>query len=736
MPIQLSTPPVTDTKPAISRGDPNPDRLQSLGMRLSSLFLTYERDRRLAEMKWAQNARQFLGIYDPSVEAQIEKGRSKAYPKLTRVKCVSMLSRLMSLLFPSSEKNWSVTCTAVPNLSENDLQMVLTELQMNADPSVPLEDKLIEMAIVEFARERSRNLEREIDDQLMEIGGSRQVDYISLCRKVLMSGIIYGMGVLKGPFIRTQTQRTWERTPEGGIQPKTIDVFRPQFDFTPVWDYYPDMSAKYLHQMDGQFQRVVLARHQLRALADRDDFFGDVIKKYLVDHPKGNYKQRTYEAELKAMGVQNNVNDQDGRKYEALVWDGYISAKELADAGWTIPEERMSDQIEAIVWTVEGEVIKADMNPWVQLEVDQKVNTYHHFIFEEDESTLTGNALPNIMRDSQMGVAASSRMLMDNAGVVCGPNLEINLDLLRADQDLTSIQAYKSWYREGGGPQDANVPAVRNVAIDSHMAELRQTIELFLGFADMETFVNPATGGDMSKGPSEPFRTATGASILKGDAALPFKDVVRNFDLFTQSVIGSIVAFNMQFNPKQTIQGDHQVVPRGATSLMAKEVRGMIMDNLAATLTPEDARYLNRYELLRERLASRDIDVHSGILCDKDEAKRRDQSAAQAEQEKADQMSELLRAEVRKILAEGVKNLTQSDKNAAAADAAAAKTAIDIANASMGALEGDINVNGSGDAVPASGADGGGSKDAASKPGGSDGPSPVQVANNPAGVIS
>lgn len=669
---------------------PNFDKLKQLGQRMGALFLEYERDRRLCELRWAKAARQFLGQYDPDIERMLEKTRSSAYPKLTRVKCVSMLSRLMNLLFPSSEKNWTVTCSKVPNLTEEDMQMVLDAIGANTDPNMTIEDKLIELAIVEFAKERSANLELEIEDQLQELGGDKQVDYVALCRKVLMSGIIYGMGVLKGPFARIQQQRTWARNEQGKLIPKVIDAYRPQFEFTAIWDYYPDMSAKYLHQMDGQFQRIVLSRHQLRDLADRPDFFADVITAYLRDHPKGNYKRRTYEAEIKAMGSQVNVNDQSGRKYEVLVWDGYISGHEMLAAGFDVTDDKLSEQTEAIVWVLDGEVIKCDMNPWVMLDVNFKVNTYHHFIFEEDESTITGNGLPNIMRDSQMAVAGGARMLLDNASVTCGPQLEVNLALLRQDQDLSSVHAYKVWYRDDMGV-DASVPAVKNISIDSHMTELMKVIDLFKDFADTETFVNAATGGDMQKGPSEPFRTATGASLLKGDAALPFKDVVRNFDIFTQSVISSVVAFNAQFNPKATIRGDHQVIPRGATSLIAKEVRGMVLDNLAQTLSPEDQRYLNRWALLRERLAVRDVDVAGGLLCSKDEAKQRDAAAEAQAKAKADQLDELMRAEVRKILADAVKALTQSDKNAAAADATSAKTQIEVANQMLGQLEGDVN---------------------------------------------
>ena len=656
----------------------DPIKLDAWGARLKSEFQRYESDRKLAELKWARNARQFQGIYDPDIEAQLDKQRSAAYPKLTRVKCVSMVSRLMNLLFPASDKNWTLAASPVPNLDKKDLDQVLAAITNGASAGQPIEDAVIEIAIQEFAKQRAQNLELEIEDQLLELGGSRAVDYVSLCRKVLYSGVVYGMGVMKGPFVREQKQRNWSRDATTGLlTAKQSNVLRPHFDSLSIWDYYPDLSAKYRSQMDGQFERMVLARHQLMELMDRGDFFSDVIKKYLADNAKGNYRRRAYESELKAMGVQQNVNDQDGRKYEIIIWDGFVSGHDLAAAGVELTDEQLGQQIEAQVYTLDDKVIKADINPWVTLDVDFKVNTYHHFVFEEDESTLLGNGLPNIMRDSQMSVAAGARMVLDNASVTCGPQLEINRDLAdpKVNQDLTTVRPYKIWYRRGMG-QDAQVPMVKNIDITSHTAELLTIVKKFEDFADVETFVNAGTGGDMQQGPSEPFRTAAGASMLHGQAALPFKDVVRNFDLFTQSVLGSIVAFNRQFNLKPTVQGDAQVIARGATSLIAKEVRGMAIDNMVATLSEEEKTYLNWYELLTERLKSREFDVGS-MVCSKAESKIRDQQAAAAAAAEKQSRDELIRGEIRQVLSQAAKNLTQSDKNAAAADATKVNTLLD-----------------------------------------------------------
>jgi hypothetical protein len=366
------------------------------------------------------------------------------------------------------------------------------------------------------------------------------------------------------------------------------------------------------------------------------------------------------------MGTQQNVNVMEGNKYEVIVWNGFVASADLTACGIDMPDTTLPDMVDASVWMLDGRVIKCDLSPWVELEPDERVQMYHIFMFEEDDSSLVGNGLPNIMRDSQMGLAAATRMALDNGSVTCGPNLEVNKELLEPGQDDTVITPYKVWYRNGTG-QEATIPAVREIKFDSHIEQLKMLIDLFASFADQETFVNPATGGDMQKGPSEPFRTAAGASMIQGQAALPFKDVVRNFDTFTVSALNAIVLFNKHFNENPEVRGDHTVIARGASSLVAKEVRGMALDMMAQTMQPEERKYIKWYKLAQERLKVRDVDV-SDVLCDADEASQIENEEQEKAKQDAEDMKQLLAAEVRKLLAGSVKDLTAADSNAASAD--------------------------------------------------------------------
>ena len=658
------------------------EQMKLLGGALARTFGRYSADRHQAEQKWLRNLRQYLGIYDPEIESSLGKGRSRAYPRLTRVKCISVVSRIMNLMFPGVEKNWNLEASPNADMKMEDVheavERMMQKLSAAGGEAPKLDDKMVQMAVNELAMDRAKHLEAWIDDQLQEIGGDQTLDYVSLNRQVLKSGVMFGVGLLHGPFVRTESFTQWTLGDDGKPMPKTNTSFKPMYEFLPIWDFYPDMSAKTFAQMDGYFLRKVMSRAQLRDLAKRPDYFKDVITSYLATNQTGNYKAMSYETLLRNMGIRENVSEQAaadaGGKYDVRVWHGPISGTYLQAAGISsIPQDKLGDDFMAEVWLIDDFVIKCEINSWRKIGID--VNMIHAFVFDEDDTSPVGNGLPSIMRDSQMALCAATRMMLDNASVICGPNLEVNTDLLRPDQDLTAIEGYKIWYREGTG-QEAQFPAVRGVQIDGHLTELLSTIELFQKFADAETFVGPQTGGDMDRQKSsEPMRSPVGASMLRSDAALPFKDIVRSFDIFTMSVIYSIVQFNRKFNPQVAPEGDYNVVARGATAMIAKEIRAMQLDQLAVTLTDEEKLEVDPRKLARARFIVRDLE--DVLLPDTQaEANRRSREASQAEL--VAQQKEQVAAEVRKTLSDAFKNIAQGQKNTATADAATVKSVLEL----------------------------------------------------------
>lgn len=649
--------------------------MKSFGVRMNTLFGTYKNDRRVIEEQWLRNLRQFRGIYDPEIEGRIAADQSKAYPKVTRTKVIGTVARLMEMMFPQTEKNWGIRPSPIPDLKQEDVQSVLDALQADLPPGQDLPDDAIEKAIVELATKKCAKMEKIMEDQLDEIS------YISLCKRVVFSAVLYSAGVLKGPLVKTAKTRSWKRDP---ITQRYVafegQKLQPYYEVVPVWNHYPDLSAKTLAQKDGDFERHIMSRSQVTDLASRPDFFGDAIKTWLKNNIGGNYKELWWEQSLRVSGDRQNITDLSGRKYELLEYWGFVDGHELKACGVEIADDRLSAQFEANVWTLDSVVIKAVINPF-----EMKIRPNHTFIYEEDDISILGIGLPAIMRDSQMGVCEATRMLLDNASVTCGPILEANHELLLAGQDM-DIHAFKIFYRDGLTGSESNMPAIREIKVDGHIPELTQIIELFMGFADTETALPPPALGDVGQGGSEALRTQGGASMFLGAAALPIRDTVRNFDVFTESVIGSQYNWNMEFGTDDAAKGDFSVIARGSTSLVAKEVRAQSLDMFRASLSQDEMPHVNSRKLLVERMKARDLP--DDILDSQDAADKKIEAQAQSVAQAQMLATQKAQADIKNVLTQALKNVALANKADSSATNDTVKTILEgITNALNAANE-------------------------------------------------
>lgn len=650
------------------------NRLRAMGTTLKGLFTEYEKARQPREQQWLKNVRQFIGEYDPAVLGTFNENQSRAYPRITRVKCLAMVARLHALLFPAGEKNWGVEPSPKPHLPIDKLHEVserwMREVGEDVEAQVTQEelDRLISLV----AREIADAMEGVIDDQLRDAAAVSGVDYPALVRDVLFSGVMYGCGVLKGPMTVVQSGSGVLRADDTG-RPVVIemDLYRPYFEAVSIWDYYPDFSAKDFSLMNGVFQRHVYSASGMQELAGREDFLGDAIRNYLRDNPEGNYRPRNYESDLKGMSSEGEATQpRESKKYEMFEYWGPISGHDLRAAGVEIPDSELAKTAYGCVWIIDDTVIKAAKAPY-----ESKVDMYHHFVFETDEVNLTGSGLPVIMRDSQLGVANFTRMLVDNAATVCGPNVEVDVDQISDATNPTTITPFKVWLKDNPSPNGGR--AVQSVSFDSHINELQSAIQMFRELADTETFLSPMTGGDMEQMPSEALRTQGNMSMAMGNAALPFKDIVRNFDRFTTSVIHSLIQWNLVYHEDaDRLNGDLRPIAKGASSLMAKEVRAYTLDMLATTLTEDERLYINEEELLKARLSVRDLPLEK-LLASPEEVKRRRQERAEQAQAQQATAQEALQAQIQLDRGRALKETTAAQRNLDNADVATAKVLLE-----------------------------------------------------------
>ena len=555
-------------------GDNSPmeNPLFNIGIDLLSEFEQAKQHRLTAEQRWLQDLRQYKGKYEPDVEAKMRG--SKSFLRKTRVKVESVDARLMDLLFPANrERNYSIDATPEPSVPDA-VKSAITQKLAETFGKQPGERDL-KQAILDFVKGAAKKMANRIDDQLAE------AKYRDVARKAIHSGNLYGTGIIKGPLVERRTRLSYVFDSKAGrFVQEHKSYAAPFIAHVPIWRFYPDMTVTELVDARYVWEHHRLSRAELVELANRKTFDGEAIKQYIDVHPEGQIVLMNYEQHLRVMGEQIRINSSHKTgQFDVYERWGWLAGDKLAAAGVDVPQDRMHEAFFSNIWMFpDGRVIKAILSP-----IEGVDWPYHLYYFDKDETSFFGEGIAAIMRDDQEMINAAVRMILDNAAVTAGPQFEVFVPAFPPQANLTDIYPGKVWPRTGG---DFQYPAIRELQFNSHMKELSEILSLFDANADETLAIPKFTYGDNpGQGAAG---TASGLSMLLGQSNIALKDLVVNYDEgITKPLISDIYHWNMKFSNDDSIKGDYEVVAKGASSLVAKEVRAQNLSVFTASLQPE-----------------------------------------------------------------------------------------------------------------------------------------------------
>lgn len=514
---------------------------------------------------------------------------------------------------------------ALPWLFSGDPSSLAAEVDAVADDA--LDKKFQE------AKDRCGRMEKVVESQL-DVS-----KYSAKCKAVIHSGNVYGTGVLKGPLVEIRSKGQWADSAGTGFAYQSQDDTKPYLEAVSIWDIYPDMNAMTLDEAEYVIQRHVMLKSDCRALAKRKDFRADVINEYLRENTTGDVETLSFESSIREINGKTNTTKTRGPRYEVLEYWGYVDGADLALYGVDVPEDQLDQEFEANVWTLGNQVIKAVLNPF-----DAGLRPYHFYYFEQDETSIFGIGIPEIMRDTQSVFNAAIRATVDNAAMSAGPMFEVNRDLLLPGEDVDAIIPFRVFERKGTGP-DAQAASVRVLQIPNNTASLLALAQAFKQFGDESTTIPAYTQGEPTGGIT---KTVGGLSMLMGAQNITIKDTVRNFDGgITEPSIRGMYHWNMQFNQDTTIKGNFDISARGSASLVAKEVKAQQLETLAAqTANPVDQLLINRRNLMIARLRALDLNTDDLVYSEEEIAKQAQDRAANQPPDPGMLMAQLAQAKL------------------------------------------------------------------------------------------
>lgn len=552
--------------------------------------------------------RQRNGEYEPEKLVQIQKqGGSEVYMMITEVKCRAAESWLRDILMDSGTPPWDLNATPIPDLGPKqtkDLEdqfaeRVLAMVQeMGKAPNKAEMAEIREMVsqdyrfkILQEAQLRADKMKHKINDQFAQ-GGWEQAfnDFIS-------DLVTFPCAFVKGPIVRRQRTLGWKVDAMGKTVAEPIERLGPEFERVDPFKMYPEPGITTINE-GYLFEHHPLTRMDLADLIGVPGYDDDAIRKVLEIGNGQSWINEDVE----------QIQEEEERKYytemrpteifDALEFWGKVSGQMLIE--WGLTEEDIPDpaqEYDANVWVVGNYVIKAVLN---YDPLGEK--PYAKTSFIKCPGAFWGKGIPEIIEDLQSVCNAAARALVNNMGVSSGPQVEVNLERVPPNEDITQMHPWKIW-QVTNDPAGSSAPAVRFTQPDSNANELLGVYERFSRMADDHSGIPAYVYGDLNVQGAG--RTSSGLSMLMGAAGKGIRQVVMHIDMdVVKPIVKRQFIYNMRYDEDESIKGDAEVVARGAVNLAVKETVNLRrIEFLNATANPIDIEILGkdgRASILRE----------------------------------------------------------------------------------------------------------------------------------------
>jgi hypothetical protein len=284
--------------------------------------------------------------------------------------------------------------------------------------------------------------------------------------------------------------------------------------------------------------------------------------------------------------------------FDALEFWGKVSGSMLIE--WGLDESEVDDperEYDANVWIVGDYVIKAVLN---YDPLGQKPYVKSSFI--KAPGSFWGKSIPETIEDVQNVCNATARALVNNMGIASGPQVEVNLERIPANEDITQMFPWKIW-QVTNDPMGSSAPAVRFSQPDDNSINLLRVFEKFSQLADDHSGIPSYIYGNLDVQGAG--RTSSGLSMLMGAAGKGIRQVISHIDSdVLKPIVQRQFVYNMRYDEDESIKGDAEVVARGAINLAVKEtVNVRRLEFLNATANPVDMEIVGvtgRAAILRE----------------------------------------------------------------------------------------------------------------------------------------
>lgn len=530
-----------------------------------------------------------------SPDNRIKQAGSTVFPNITQPYVDAAAARVGDMLLPTDDRNFALEPTPIPEFLETLEAQIKAQqrkpmaapvknglLQDSAAMGVPgsgapmpvqpeprvqmpsgevmgmsQAKEFIEQMKAE-AQRKAEKAQAQIDDWLTEC------QYHGELRKVIDDAAKLGSGVIKGPVPVKRTSRQWRQGKDGVYQLILVEEIKPGSVRVDPWDLFPDPACgESIHNGSFIFERGRLTGKRLADLMGTPGYLDSQIMLCLKEGPN-----RQQEADARHLINESYINKE---QFEIWYYHGDITVDELRAAGVDMEDEDGAMTYPAIITMVNDRVIKASLNP-----LDDGDFPYDVIPWKRRPGIPWGMGVARQMRTPQRIVVAATRNLMDNAGLAAGPQIVLRHGV-RPTNGIYEIKPLKVWQEENDTGVAGTGKPMDSIVIPMLQVELMQIIQFGQKLAEDVTGLPMLMQGQQGAAPD----TVGGLQILNNNANSVLRRIARLFDSsITEPHIRRYYAWLMEYGGDDDAKGDFQIVARGSSALVERDIQSQEMVNI------------------------------------------------------------------------------------------------------------------------------------------------------------
>lgn len=488
------------------------------------------------------------------------------YMGVTSSKCRAFKSWITDVLTNAEDQPWTLKPTPRPDLSPEAVQQVQQKLLeevatygLNFDVRKRAAEllSLAQVHVDKLSAEKAERMELTIRDRLLE-GGWRGV-----FDEFVADLALYPAAIIKGPIVASKPVLKWTADETVEVVQRDLWVLKRVDPFR----FYPSPNSTCPNSGGYIIERMATSPSELADFMDLPFFDQAAIRAVFSQYPHG-FRETDSGLDLQVdvlQGTKTNTTEETDANYDVLLYYGVMKGDTLLEAGVQGDFDRdRTYEIEA--WVCAGYVLRAILNP-----NPMGTRPYYATSLETVPGSFWGRSIPELLADIQRVANASVRSLVRNMAFSSGPMGEYDADRIQDEAGIEELAPYKLFAVSSDRFNTTPSPAVRFYTPPNIADSLQRLYEYFLKQADEVSGIPAYVMGSPSVQGAG--RTLGGLSMLMSNAARGLKAVVANVDKqITEPLVTAYYNMEMLFGDDPTVKGDCQIVARGASGLLQREL--------------------------------------------------------------------------------------------------------------------------------------------------------------------